>query len=301
MKLTFTGVGGAFSYEDQWQTNSVLEASNGKRMMIDVGHYSMLALKEAFGITYFDFSQEIDAIYITHLHGDHCGALDLAALANYFIGGAAQYPDKRKDLILAKPVAEILWDRVQRGKLETIEGKIIKLEDYFNVIVVPENHAVAWQNIKFEPIQLVHILSGNYIPPCFGFIASELEYGNPETRVYLPDDLTEANPDNFFYCTDTQFNPPQLDAYYRKVKTIFHDCETSDFPSRVHAHYDFLRTLPLEMKEKMWLVHYQPNAFEKYDPIADGFKHFVKKGQTFKFASCADGSDDDAPEGGTGL
>jgi hypothetical protein len=52
----------------------------------------------------------------------------------------------------------------------------------------------------------------------------------------------------------------------------------------VHAHYDDLKTLPDEIRKKIWLMHYQPVM-----PIIDlqkrarddGFAGFVEKGQIF--------------------
>jgi len=54
--------------------------------------------------------------------------------------------------------------------------------------------------------------------------------------------------------------------------------------SRVHAHYDDLRReLSDETKSKIWLVHYDDKAPEIFNPVADGFRGFVKKGQVFDF------------------
>mgnify|MGYP001025512325 CR=1 FL=1 len=70
---------------------------------------------------------------------------------------------------------------------------------------------------------------------------------------------------------------------FPKVKAVstFHDCETSPFPSNVHAHYNDLKSLPKNIKEKMWLCHY--NDGDKPDCIKDGFAGWVQQGQVFDF------------------
>ncbi len=80
---------------------------------------------------------------------------------------------------------------------------------------------------------------------------------------------------------DSQFVPDLMLPLYQEAEIIFHDCETSEKKSGVHAHYTELKTLPSEIKRKMWLYHYQPLPLP--DAKADGFRGFVKKGQCFDF------------------
>ena len=91
-----------------------------------------------------------------------------------------------------------------------------------------------------------------------------------------------------FLTTDTHFAPHTLEPFYRQADLIFHDCETSLFPTPVHAQYEQLVTLPPEIKAKMWLCGYQPG--QKPDAKADGFLGFVQRGQRFNF------EDEEQPE-----
>lgn len=84
-----------------------------------------------------------------------------------------------------------------------------------------------------------------------------------------------------FLTGDTQHCPHQISKFYDKADFIFHDTETAPYYSKVHAHYDDLKTLDPQTKAKMWLCHYQPNPTQ--DPIKDGFLGFVKKGQVLEF------------------
>ena len=81
--------------------------------------------------------------------------------------------------------------------------------------------------------------------------------------------------------TDTQFSPEQIKNFYDMADLIFQDCETGEFESGVHAHYEKLKTLPEEFKKKMWLYHYQDGGLP--DAKADGFLGFVKMGQVFDY------------------
>jgi hypothetical protein len=51
----------------------------------------------------------------------------------------------------------------------------------------------------------------------------------------------------------------------------------------VHAHYEELKELPAEIKQKMWLYHYSDGVLP--DAQADGFAGFVKPRQEFIFGA----------------
>ena len=93
--------------------------------------------------------------------------------------------------------------------------------------------------------------------------------------MFLADDI------KVFITTDTQYSPSQLGNFYETADLIFHDCEIAKHKSHVHAHYDELINLPLAIKNKMWLYHY--NSSKLPDAKKDGFRGFVKKGQCFDF------------------
>ena len=119
------------------------------------------------------------------------------------------------------------------------------------------------ENVEFQLIQTVHIMDGFSIVPSFGLIFT-------------------INGIKTFFTTDTQFAPEQLKDFYEMADVIFHDCETAQFESGVHAHYTKLKTLPEKFRRKMWLYHYQDG--ELPDAPSDGFVGFVKRGQVFDYA-----------------
>jgi ribonuclease BN (tRNA processing enzyme) len=77
MKIKILGAGSAFGY-NQYQSNFLLDF-DGYKMLFDCGSDIRWALKEqGYGIN------DIDGIYISHLHADHIGGLEWVALNRFF-------------------------------------------------------------------------------------------------------------------------------------------------------------------------------------------------------------------------
>lgn len=260
MKLTFLGVGAAMAPTSMWQSNMVLE-KNGRRLLIDAGGDVRHSLKEQFpGIHPGNISTEIDAIYISHLHADHIGGLEGIALCSYFVP-----PHRRPLLFCNDRLMDELWETSLKGGLETIEDKVADLTDFFDCKPVKDNASFEWEGVKFEPIQMLHVMSGRKFQHSYGLLFSDYQGDGP----------------TYFLTTDTQFCPRQLPKFYKRAKLIFHDCETTPFKSNVHAHIDDLKTLNAEEKAKMWLYHYN-SAEPAVNAETAGFRGFVKKGQSFE-------------------
>ena len=95
-------------------------------------------------------------------------------------------------------------------------------------------------------------------------------YPNQVKRVYIT--------------SDTQFAPSQIRDFIKSADIVFHDCETVpyEYASGVHAHYEELKSLPEELKSKMWLYHWNGSYDKLPDAEADGFLGFVQQGQEFE-------------------
>lgn len=254
MKLQFIGVGSAFTTQKYYQSNMVLIAPSGKKLLIDCGGDARFALWEQ-GLNFKD----IESVYISHLHGDHIGGLEWLALTSFF----SKFP--RPVLYTVPELMQELWETSLKGGLETIEGQVATLTTYFDCKPVKCNEYFTWEGWKFSPIQMVHVMSGYKIQHSYGLMMEPVT--GPGKKVFLT--------------TDTQYCPYQISKFYDQADLIFHDCETAPFKSGVHSHYDDLATL--KAKGKMWLYHYQPEP--KQDPVKDGFLGFVQKGQTFDLLS----------------
>jgi len=82
LRLTFLGSGDAFGSGGRLQTCMLLE-SDGRRWLLDCGATSLVGLRGA-GID----PSSIDAVLISHLHGDHFGGVPFLLLDGQFRRGA---------------------------------------------------------------------------------------------------------------------------------------------------------------------------------------------------------------------
>lgn len=256
MKLTFIGSGSAFTVGgDNFQSNMILESDTHKKLLIDCGTDARLALHE-LGLSYKD----IDAVYISHLHADHCGGLEWLALSTKFDKSRPKvllfiHPDLEKDL----------WKVLSTG-LNALKQDDISLSTYFDVRII-QNLKFDWEKIHFNIFQSKHIEQMTGWMPCYG-----IQFTADKTRVMIT--------------SDTQFVPELFKDLYRNSDLIFHDCELSNVKTGVHSHYEQLKTLPEAIKNKMWLYHIQPVT--QPDAKAEGFRGFVKKGQCFDLTTNVD-------------
>lgn len=311
MNLTFLGVGSAFS-KRYYQSNMLLEV-NGKRLLIDCGATVHQALKEhgesdskesrmrnLILDRFADRADEvwskeerelileltqdsnrkngrpslsvkdIDALYVSHPHADHIGGIEEFALMSFFNPNKKDIwsddPEERgrPTLYINETFAAELWDDSLRGGLSTLQDVTASLDVYFNVVKVPGNASqFKFADIEMEMVQVVHVMGGLRLMPSYGLI------------------WRAPNGKRVFLTTDAQHCPTQINTLYNNCDIIFQDCETTPFKSGVHAHYEELKTLPPEVKEKMWLYHYADGPLP--DAQSDGFAGFVEQGQTFDF------------------
>lgn len=286
MKIQFVGVGNAFASKASgfYQTNALIHSRSGKKLMIDCGSLAPHALED-FGITAQNIGDEIDAFYVSHLHADHIGGLEYVALSTFF-----NPKFKRPQLYVHEVIEKELWDQSLRGGLHTLQGlKPATLRSYFAVHAVKDNESFVWEDIQFCPIQMVHVLSGTIFMPSYGLMiqegdvlpksAQEMENSGPGTPNYN----FKPHGQKVFFTSDTQFAPHQIEDFYNIADVIFQDCETTPFKSKVHAHYNDLKTLSDEVKAKMWLTHY--HTMEGFDATGDGFLGFVERSKMYEFNS----------------
>lgn len=253
MKLTFLGAGSAFTVGDgNYQSNVLLTSASGRRLLVDCGGDIRFSLHEQ-GLKLTDITD----IYISHLHADHVGGLEGIAFSTFFTPGVG-----RPRLYTSVSLVDDLWSRSLSGGLGSIEGHITGLDTYFDVQAIGRNGGFTWEGVYFQLVQVVHYMDGFNVVPSFGLL---FQVG--EVKIFLT--------------TDTQHAPNQIGKFYAMADLILQDCETTPYKSGVHANYSELKTLPIDVKAKMWLYHYHPGP--RPDAVADGFRGFVRKGQEFHF------------------
>ena len=253
IKLIFLGSGSAFTVgSDNYQSNILLIDELDNKLLIDCGSDIRLSLYEA-NFSYLDITD----IYISHLHCDHVGGLE-------YIGFSTKFDSRcnKPNIYLSKDVAMDLWNKTLSGGMTSISGDLADLKTFFEINLIAANKYFIWRNIVFYLIRVFHVHNGYYLMPSYG--------------LYF-----KVNDTKIFITTDTQLNRDLLDKYYENADIIFQDCETSEYPTHIHAHYEQLNNLPKQIKNKMWLYGYQPGKLP--NAKKDNFQGFVTRGQIFEF------------------
>jgi len=250
MYIKFLGSGSAFTMNN-FQTNALLEV-DGHKLLIDCGTDIRFALAEQ-GLSYND----IDGVYISHQHSDHVGGLEYLGFCKYFDPN-----DCEPDLYASADVLSSLWDNTLKGGMASLQNKLADIHTYFFTYEIDKNGYFNWHGVTCRLVQSLPIMNEYFFVPAYGLMIDDGDM-------------------KVFYTSDTQHCPNQIQDFYNSADVIFHDCETAPYYSGVHAHYDELKTLDDKTRSKMWLMHYQDNPTQ--DPVADGFRGFVQKGQVFEW------------------
>lgn len=257
IKAIFLGSGSAFTYgTGNYQSNVLLINNRNEKLLIDCGSDLRFSLHDA-GYSHLDITD----IYISHLHSDHVGGLEYMGFCTKFNPNC-----DRPKIYLSKDIAKDLWEKTLSGGMGSIQGDITNIESFFDLQPVPKNGSFHWSGIEFELVRVTHIDNGYYMMPSYGLFFT-------------------IEGQKIFFTTDTQLCWQSLQSYYEAADLIFQDCEISEYPTGVHAHYQQLRELPSEIKSKIWLYGYQP--IELPNAKDDGFRGFVKCRQSFTFGKKA--------------
>jgi ribonuclease BN (tRNA processing enzyme) len=209
---------------------------------------------------------DITDVYISHLHGDHAGGLQELGFYQFFHPDALNKPK----LYISSFLKGQLWNMLEPS-MKSLANQMATLDTYFETRSIAKNNVFQWEKCTFSPVQQIHIMDEFTTVPSFGL------------RIELPDGKI------IYFTTDTKYFPDQMMEFYKEATYIFQDCEAIyvkyedetllPIRSRVHSHYEDLKTLDSDIKNKMYLMHLQDNWMEFCDPISDGFKGIVSKGQ----------------------
>jgi glyoxylase-like metal-dependent hydrolase (beta-lactamase superfamily II) len=240
-KLTFLGVGHSESLEHFNPT--ILIENNRGRLLIDCGHTTKHALADA-GLTIGD----IDAIFITHVHGDHVFGLERFAFESRFKFG------KKPRLIFHESIKHELWDQTLKGSLGYVgEGKA-EFEDFFDLTPL--------SSLKFSEIGLnFSIFPVNHTP-------NKNTYG-----------LIVEN--KILYTSDTVAIPELLSD--SEFDTYIHDVTLSEW-NPVHATLaSIIEKYSIDLRKKMLLISYEDTWRDYEQLVNEEFLGFAKQGMELHF------------------
>ncbi|MBD0381831.1 MBL fold metallo-hydrolase [Paenibacillus sedimenti] len=215
MLVTFLGCGDGFSVLQGH--NSALFEFDETNLCIDFPESNHLGLHR-LGMQL----NQIENIFITHLHEDHINGLQKLALFHRV------YPGKTKPkLFVPAGLKDDLWQCLRHGLELTTRGKLA-FEDYFDIVCVEERFMIA--GFTFELVQTLHV-------------PEMLSYG----IVCKP---------HFYFSGDTRLEERFILDVAGEVRTIYHECHMQDDHLPSHTSLDELLTLPEAVQEKLILMHY---------------------------------------------
>lgn len=254
LSVFFIGSGSAFS-KKYFQTNFLLIKGND-HVLIDCGTTCPFILESAYKTKITDIQNFLP----THPHADHIGGVEEIALVNRYIA------KKKPNIILTDEFRKLLWNQSLRGGIQYSEDGQMTLDDYFTQIKP--------KRIAKKPFDIYEVNIGSINIKLFRSYHVTTKPHSLKKAQYSVGLVVD---NSVLFTGDTQFVPDQLEALLKTfdIKTIFHDCDTTNTSAGVHATYNQLKTLSKEIKAKTYLCHY---STEDLNPVQDGFLGFVKSG-----------------------
>lgn len=240
LQVLGTGDSGAVNY---WNTGFLIRSRNAN-LLIDCGFTIKYALRDvALSLA------EVDAVFITHVHGDHVHGLER-------LGFESRYRYRRRpQLLLAPGIREELWDRCLAG---TMGNGGAELEDYFAVYEVGER-GFFWQGVSIQ------LFATDHVPdkPSYGLVVNDSVIVTADTKP-----LTWLGQD-------------------RSNRTIIHDCCLAA-SSPVHATIAELSAYPQAVKERLWVIHYGDEVDSYRRWLTREFAGVAEQGQRFALEASAE-------------
>lgn len=235
--LLILGTGHSESVE-HWNTNAMLATPQGN-MLIDCGFTIKYALRDQ-GLTLPD----IDAVFITHVHGDHVFGLERIGYESRFSYG------KRVKLYIRETLLTELWDQTLKGSMGLASEGENTLHDFFDVIPLQEDH-FSYHGVSID------LFNTRHTPRkiCYGLHINQHIIFTSDTTV-IPDVINRLNAD-----------------------VIFHDVTLRD-EHPVHAAVPaLLENYNETTRKKMYLMSYEDHWRDYEAQINRQFAGFARQGQ----------------------
>lgn len=240
--VRFIGTGDSESL-NYYNTN-MLVSTRAKNLLVDCGWTAKQALRD-HGLTIKD----IDAIFITHVHGDHVFGLERFGFESRYVHGG-----HRIKLYVPESVLYPLWHECLKGCMGYSGDGKNDMDDFFDVIPVSERFF--WEGLDFEVFPTTHTV------------------GKPSFGIRLPY--------RFTFTSDTNAIP-ELSRIVQDDPYVFHDVYLSGDSHPAHATAPELRRLySPELLRRIYAIHYGDDIIDQLHKL-EGFAGWVRQGELFKW------------------
>lgn len=235
-QFVIIGCGHSESF-DNFNNNALVKSSQGN-LLIDAGYTIKNAL-HAQGMTIKD----INAVFITHVHGDHVFGLERLAYESKF-----RY-QTRIALYYHESLYDELWHQTLKGSMGKHGDGEASLEDYFDLFPIASLECEIYSH-QFQLFQNKHTPG----KPSFGININE----------------------KLFFSGDTTAIPEIISDLTFDVG--FHDVTLSPF-NPVHASINSLiEKYPLDIRKKLYLMSYEDHWPEYATQVEENFLGFARQG-----------------------
>jgi ribonuclease BN (tRNA processing enzyme) len=247
MKLTIVGCGDAFGSGGRMNTCFWLETAKGT-LVVDFGASSLVALKKLS----LD-PNAIDGIVLSHLHGDHFGALPLLLLDYQFLAR------RDRPLLIAGPTG-------LRARLDAL------MEAFF-----PKSTGSKWK-FAWEVQEIAPGVPDTVLGHSLATAEVLHQSGTPSTALRLSDGET-----TFAYSGDTEWTDALLPIARGADLFI---CECYGFAGKLSGHlsWEILKPRLSELAaRRTMLTHMNPTMLARLDEVRAGGVLLAEDGLTFEF------------------
>jgi len=234
-KLTILGSGSAMPTPERFSSAHVLNV-HGHLYLIDCGEGAQIAMKK-----YNIKMNKIEAIFISHLHGDHY--FGLIGLLN-----SMHLNNRKKELNLYcfKPLDDIIKLQIEAANTQLSykikynylsEEGLVKLFDskHVEVFSFPLIHRIPCCGFLFKEkkqsrnIKKEFVKNHNIPKEWFPKILSGQDFIDENGNVFSNNEIVnfQLNPRSYAYCSDTAYDEKVAD-YCMGVKLLYHEASFAD-------------------------------------------------------------------------
>lgn len=278
-KIRILGCGSALPTLKHFASSQIIEVRD-KTFMVDCGEGTQIQVRRAR--IHFN---KIFAIFITHLHGDHCfGLIGLISTLGMLGRTAPLHIYAPKEL---GPILKLQMDFFCNGleyevtfhEVDTSVAGIVYEDKSVIVKSIPLNHRIACCGYMFsEKPTLPHIrrdmIDFYRIPECYrNNIKNGADWITSEGEVIPNNRLTEpaAAPRSYAYCSDTKYLPELYKLVYG-VNLLYHEatyCSENENRASLYYHSTAKQaaTVALNAKAKSLLLGHFSARYDNENAI----------------------------------